>query len=213
MVGETCNLGAYQCPDCQASDRARLYALYLETWFRDIEQGVKKTFVDFAPSSSLTQCILGKIRDNGADIHYVTADLMKKGVDIKADIADMPVFADRSVDYFICSHVLEHVPNDQRALGELFRILKPGGEGILMVPIDLKAEKIDEDPTVTDVGERWRRFGQDDHVRIYSKNGFLERVRAAGFIVTEYGASHFGRFVFWRHGISQNSILYVVQRP
>ena len=105
------------------------------------------------------------------------------GVDDKVDISNMWLYDNNQFDFFICSHVLEHVPDDHKALSELHRILKPGGTGILMVPIILGLEEIDEDPFETDESERWRRFGQHDHVRVYSKEGFLKRARDAGFFI------------------------------
>ena len=49
------------------------------------------------------------------------------------------------------------------------------------MPIVLSIDdEIDEDPSVTDVAERWRRFGQDDHVRLYSKQGLLKKGRRGG---------------------------------
>ena len=136
-----------------------------------------------------------------------------KDVDYNVDISNMPIFADQSVDFFVCSHILEHVDNDRKAMAELYRVLKPGGSGILMVPIDLTLANIDEDPSVTDVAERWRRFGQNDHVRMYNKQGFVERVQAAGFVVHQYGIQHFGYYTFWRAGLALTSVLYVVEKP
>ena len=81
-----------------------------------------------------------------------------------------------------------------------------------MVPIILSLNQIDEDATVTNEGERWRRFGQDDHVRIYSKNGFIERVEESGFIVHQYGQDFFGKDLFIRTGITSQSVLYVVEK-
>jgi hypothetical protein len=81
-----------------------------------------------------------------------------------------------------------------------------------MVPIVLCVREIDEDPTVVDEGERWRRFGQFDHVRLYSKQGFIERVKAAGFLMHQLGQEFFGAKEFTRNGISAQSILYVVEK-
>jgi ubiquinone/menaquinone biosynthesis C-methylase UbiE len=130
-------------------------------------------------------------------------------VDFAVDISDMSIIPSESYDMFICSHVLEHVDDDRKALSELFRILKPGGAGILMVPIILRIDKIDEDPTIMDVETRWQRFGQYDHVRLYSKNGFIQRIQEAGFVLAEYGVEHFGREVFIESGISLKSVLYI----
>ncbi len=87
-----------------------------------------------------------------------------------------------------------------------------GGQGTLVVPIVLSLDEIDEDPSVTDVGERWRRFGQDDHVRMYSKKGFLSRMRQAGFNVHQLGREHFGRDTFETYGITDQSVLYIVEK-
>jgi len=81
-----------------------------------------------------------------------------------------------------------------------------------MVPINLAAQKMDEDPAVTDEAERWRRFGQNDHVRLYTKAGFVERIHDAGFKVHQYGQEHFGAAAFALHGITPRSLLYVVEK-
>ncbi len=135
-----------------------------------------------------------------------------EGVDIEVDLMNMQVIQSESFDAFICSHVLEHVEDDKKALGELHRILKHGGFGILMVPINLKVKRIDEDPTVTDIGERWRRFGQDDHVRIYSKKGFVRRVKQSGFKINLCGVDFFSVEEFSKYGITSKSVLYVVEK-
>jgi SAM-dependent methyltransferase len=162
--------------------------------------------VDFAPSPPLAAALK---RVGG--LEYRSADLDMAGVDDRVDLAALP-YADRSLDGFVCSHVLEHIPADGTALSELFRVLKPGGWGLLLVPILLPAREIDEDPGPLSAAERWRRFGQDDHVRLYSKAGFVSRVRAAGFRVAQLGAAHFGEDTFRECGITSKSVLYVVTR-
>jgi SAM-dependent methyltransferase len=209
---ETCNAGYYSCPHCGAADRDRLYALYLRDYFRAAAPAETARIIDFAPSSGLSRLIKELIADSPHSFSYRTADLFEEDVDDRVDITDMRVYGDNSVDFFICSHVLEHVPDDVRALGELYRILKPGGRGILVVPIVLAVEEIDEDSSVTDPAERWRRFGQGDHVRLYSKRGFVERVGRAGFTIRQLGQEHFGRRVFRRHGITDRSVLYIVEK-
>lgn len=203
---ETCNLQGYSCPSCQASDRDRLYALYLQDYLIRLQAEGLIKIVDFAPSPPLS-LFIRKLR---TDISYRTADLFAEGVDDKVDITDLRSYRDSQFDFLICSHVLEHVSDDRKAMRELHRILKPGGNGILMVPIVLSIDEIDEDPSVVDEGERWRRFGQNDHVRLYSKKGFLERARESGFLVREFGKEFFGEQVFARNGISNQSVLYVV---
>jgi len=209
---ETCNHLGYLCPFCQASDRDRLYALYLRDYLTDLKSDDSINIVDFAPSAPLSRFIREQIARSERNISYRTSDAFAEGVDDRVDITNMEVYKDGQFDFFICSHVLEHVTDDRKALSELYRILKPGGSGLLMVPIILSVNEIDEDPTLVDEGERWKRFGQFDHVRLYSKNGFIERVRDSGFRIHECGREFFGESLLARSGITTKSVLYVVEK-
>jgi len=204
---ETCNATAYLCPACDASDRDRLYALFLRDYLMSLDSPVQ--MVDFGPSQQLAAFVRRHI---AKQVQYRTADLLTENVDDHVDITNLQSYASDQFDFFICSHVLEHVRDDRKALRELHRILKPGGQAILMVPIILSIDHVDEDPDVHDEAERWRRFGQFDHVRLYSKQGFLERVREAGFAIRELGEEFFGAEVFERCGITPQSVLYVVEK-
>ena len=136
-----------------------------------------------------------------------------EGVDDRVDITQMNVYADESVDVFICSHVLEHVPDDAAAARELHRILKPGGFGLVLAPIDIRLDDTFEDGSqVLAESDRWRLYGQGDHVRYYSKKGFVNRMRQASFKVAEFGVGHFSQGVFDRCGIATASVLYVVAK-
>src|SRR5699024_7151190 len=79
---------------------------------------------------------------------------------------------------------LEHIPDDQKAMKELFRVLKPGGMAILQIPQDLSREKTFEDDSITDPKERAKIFGQYDHVRVYGKD-YFDKLRNHGFEVEE----------------------------
>jgi glycosyltransferase involved in cell wall biosynthesis/SAM-dependent methyltransferase len=206
---ETLNVNAYSCPFCGASDRDRLCALYVRERLSR-QTGQPTSVLDIAPSVALRQLFHQLVAAGG--LAYRTADIEREDVDDRIDITDMRSYQDASFDVFLCSHVLEHVPDDCLALRELHRILSPGGWGILMVPILVTLEAIDEDPMVIDVAERWRRFGQDDHVRCYSRAGFVQRIRKAGFHVHALGAEHFGLATLTRCGITNGSVLYVVEK-
>lgn len=201
---ETLNHRRYLCPVCGAVDRDRLYKLYFDRFLRP--DGVRRV-LDFAPSAPLSAYLRGR-----ADLRYRTADLMMTGVDDVVDITSMPMYGDDSFDFFICSHVLEHVSEDARALRELYRVLTPGGRGIVMTPIAPEGS-FDEDPSVTDEGERWRRFCQGDHVRLYDRSTLCSRIRQAGFDVSILGWRTFGQEMFERHGIASDSWLYIVLKP
>lgn len=122
-------------------------------------------------------------------LDYTTCDLESPLAEIKADICDLP-FTDASFDWVLCNHVLEHIPNDTKAMQELFRVLKPGGTALLQVPLDPKREVTFEDNSITDKAERTKIFGQYDHVRVYGTD-YFEKLRKTGFEVVElqYGKS------------------------
>jgi ubiquinone/menaquinone biosynthesis C-methylase UbiE len=137
--------------------------------------------------------------------------MLMEGVDYRIDIMNMP-FPDNSFDFFICSHVLEHVDSDDLALKELFRITNNGGLGILVAPICLALSETLEDPSVTNESERWRLFGQGDHVRLYAHDDFTRKIRKYGFSLDELGVSHFGESVFESLGLKSTSILYIARK-
>ena len=203
---ETLNHRQYLCPVCGSADRDRLYKLYLDNFFFTGPDRVRRV-LEFAPSRSLSSYLRSR-----PDVEYRSADLMMSGVDDVVDITNMPIYHDDSFDFFICSHVLEHVSDDRRALKELYRILAPGGKGIIMTPVAPEGS-FDEDPTVVDEGERWRRFCQGDHVRLYDRTTLCTRIRESGFELSALDSNAFGANQFEAHGIARGSVLYVVEKP
>jgi SAM-dependent methyltransferase len=205
---ETLNLERYYCPECYANDRDRLYALFLERAIPELAAAGPVRMVDFAPSSGLSSYIRARF----AGIEYRTADLFRDDVDDVVDLQEMTCYADDSISCFICSHVLEHVPDDRRAMRELYRVLAPGGWGIAMVPISTRVDGVYEDAAIVEESDRWKHFAQGDHVRMYGARGYVERLSDAGFRVRQLGVEHFSAETFRTCGISERSILYVVEK-
>lgn len=204
--GEMTALNTYSCPQCGASDRERLYAHWIKRQL-GIDIHITSRIIHFAPEHALSQWMrLMGFQD------YRTADLAMPGVDHRVDITKLP-FPNHHVDFFICSHVLEHVASDDDAVSELFRILRPEGVGILMAPIVVGLEHTIEDPTIVDEKERWRLFGQGDHVRLYSHDGFVSKLKGHGFVVYELGIGDFGEDNFNAMGLKCSSVLYIVRKP
>jgi len=163
-------------PSTLSLERHRLLWLYLknETEFFSAENKV----LHFAPE----QCFLKRFQKL-KNIDYTTTDLESPIADIKADICNLP-FNNNSYDIILCNHVLEHIPDDTKAMHELYRVLKPGGFGVFQIPQDLNRASTFEDDSITDKKERAKIFGQYDHVRIYGHD-YFNKLRSIGFKVKE----------------------------
>jgi hypothetical protein len=168
------------CPRCLALERHRLLWLWLsrET---DITRGgaAGKKFLHVAPEV----CLSKKFEKIFPPSEYITADLESPLAKVKMDVQAIP-FPDATFDIVFCNHVLEHVADDRLAMRELRRVTRPGGRGVLLVPVDPARAVTFEDDTITDPAERTRVFGQYDHRRIYGRD-YADRLREAGWAVDE----------------------------
>jgi SAM-dependent methyltransferase len=165
-------------PSTLSLERHRLLWLFLERKTDFFENKSNKKVLHFAPE----QCFYKRFKSQ-ANIDYTTTDLLSPLADIKADICNLP-FEDNSFDIILCNHVLEHIPDDTKAMIELYRVLKNDGMAILQIPQDLNREKTFEDDSITDRKERAKIFGQYDHVRVYGYD-YFEKLRTIGFDVHE----------------------------
>ena len=161
-------------PGTLSLERHRLFWLFLknETTFFSAPLRV----LHFAPEQAFVQ----KFKKQ-KNLSYTTTDLNSPIADVKADICDLP-FKDNSFDFIICNHVLEHIPDDTKAMQELYRVLAPKGTAIVQVPYDAKLSTTFEDNTITDQSERTRIFGQYDHLRVYGMD-YFKKLASVGFDV------------------------------
>lgn len=158
------------CPICGSIPRTRrLYLLLTEEFIKP-----NISFLDFSPSRSLYR--KWKKRK---DIAYFPTDFENEFLsDYHYDITNINA-KDETFDLIVCYHILEHISDDARAMNELFRVLKKGGAILIQTPF--KEGEIYENPNINSPAERLKHFGQDDHVRIYSVSGLLNRLERAGF--------------------------------
>ena len=160
------------CPKCRSLPRHRILCAYFDA---HRELFAEKSVLAFALERGVRMWL------DREGIAYKTADLYA-AADVKLDIQNIAL-ADASEDIVLCNHILEHVTDYQRALGELYRILRPGGVLIVSVPVLKKYVRAHEDPAVTTETGRREAFGQVDHLRIFGR-GFARDLERAGFAVT-----------------------------
>jgi hypothetical protein len=163
------------CPRCRSHPRHRAIALLLA---RGTLPG--RRLLHFAPEP-----LLDPVFARLPGVERVTADLHAPA-DLRLDISDMDQ-PEGSFDLILCSHVLEHVPDDRSAMSELRRVLTDGGRALVLVPY--RPETVTyEDPSISSPLDRMVAFGQQDHVRIYGSD-LPDRLRDAGFEVDDRTAA------------------------
>ncbi len=197
------------CPNCRSLERTRIYWKFINkdgTFFSS-----PKNVLHVAPESKLFQKF-----STSPNITYYPVDKFTEGYaypkgTINMDITDID-FPDSMFDFVICSHVLEHIPNDIAAIKELYRVMKPGGWGILQVPIEMEREETYEDESITLPDDRQKAFGQFDHVRIYGRD-YFKRLESVGFtVVLEDYSIKLSPAEKFRFGFGNGENLHVVKK-
>ncbi len=198
-------------PSTLSLERHRLLWLYLKNktdFFQSelVSGSVKLKVLHFAPE----QAFYKRFR-NMKNLEYITTDLNSPLADVKADICNLP-FNDNQFDVILCNHVLEHIPDDTKAMKELYRVLKPSGMAILQIPQDLTREITFEDDTITDKKERAKIFGQYDHVRVYGRD-YFDKLRSIGFKVDEVDyTAEFSEEKITKYCLAKGEIIPVVYK-
>ena len=163
------------CPRCLSYDRERLIYLYLNEYRKYIFHDNVK-ILHIAPEKNLN-----KLFSKFKNIDYTSADLNHPSAKVKMDITNI-IYEDNVFDVILCNHVLEHVPDDKKAISELYRVMKAGAFGILQVPISYMIEKTEENLEIDNDKDRIKNYGQEDHVRLYGRD-YLDRLKSVGFKV------------------------------
>src|SRR5690554_1321019 len=162
------------CPHCLSLERHRLLWLYLNQKTNFFSE--HHDMLHIAPE----QCFYKRFK-NLKNINYFTGDLESPLAEYHFDLHDIP-FNDNKFDVIICNHVMEHVDDYEQCMRELYRVLKPGGWGIMQVPIDYNRQDTYEDKTITSPEEREKHYWQKDHLRLFGKD-YPNHLEKAGFKV------------------------------
>ena len=185
-----------RCPQCGSRERHRLFQLFLD------EQG--STLDDFgtilhvAPERHVRDML--RNRDG-----YTTADIVPGKADLAMDIADIK-FDDGALDMIIANHVLEHVPDDRKAMAEIGRCLSPRGLAVITVPQVWSRDATYENPDLTTEAERYAHYDDADHLRYYG-NDFAKRFAdASGLEIETWRAPQEDEA---RYGLYRDDVLFI----
>lgn len=199
----TINVANAMCPRCGSGERHRLLYFYLRDRLSIL--GMRDTkLLDVAPDGFLWDKVFAH-----AEVEYFSIDVTPaRKPTIIMSVTDLAC-PDSTFDAVVCYHVLEHTPDDVRALQELYRVLRPGGWAILQVPI--WAEATVEDPTVPKE-EYAGVYGHRDHVRRYGLD-YKDRLASAGFRVTlDEFARHLPKDLIRRYGLFETEDIYFCEK-
>lgn len=192
------------CPWCLALERHRLLWKYLEDKTEIYNKPL--SVLHFAPEHQFQERL-----KEAKNITYLSCDLDMPTAMDKQNITQL-TYSNNSFDVILCNHVLEHIPDDAKAMQELYRVLKPGGWAILQTPMLNKSSTL-EDLSITNPKERERVFGQNDHVRIYGADKQL-RLESAGFkvILDDYVKNHFNKQQQKYYGFDVTETIWLVKK-
>ena len=189
-----------RCPKCGSLERHRLLWRYMTDKLGILEKVLKVLHI--APEPGI-QDLLQPLKN----IDYLSADIVHPLAMVKMDITNIQ-YPDESFDSIICAHVLNHVDDDEKAMRELHRVLKPGGWAIIQCPVDYNQEQTFEDRSAKTAEERIKVFGQEDLIRIYGKD-FIDRLKGANFTVNlDYYAKDLGPEQTARLGLLDEDEIY-----
>ena len=193
------------CWRCGSHERHRALWLFLRAHPEVL--GDARSLLHFAPE----WCLEHRLRRRRG-LRYVTADLEPGLGELRLDVTRIAL-PDGAFDAILCSHVLEHVPDDRAAMRELRRVLAPGGRLVVMVPLDHTRAETYEDPAITSPAERERAFLQHDHVRLYAPD-IADRLREAGLEVARHRPRDaFGPEAMARFGLLEVDDVVLCRRP
>jgi SAM-dependent methyltransferase len=189
------------CPNCNSLERHRLSYLFLKEHTNIFEENIK--MLHFAPEKTFSL-----IFSNQENIDYLPVDL-NPNMDFVTEAMDIQniQYPNDYFDFIYCSHVLEHVPDDHKAVRELIRVLKPGGTALIMVPINHALKETFEDESINTPELILKHYGQSDHVRCYGTD-FQKLLESNGFKCLKYSNKDFDKESIDKYGLHINDDVF-----
>ena len=196
-------------PSNGANARQRLVWHYLENKLNILHK--KYSLLHVAPELSYFEKLSKR-----KNLTYIAGDKMVSGYSNQKGVKNIDLtnlsYKNNFFDLIICNHVLEHIQDDNKAIFEMYRVLKKGGKAIITVPINEKLSATYENSSITKVSDRIKHFGQWDHVRWYGLD-IKDRISKAGFFVNmNRYSNNFSKKDFIRYGFS-DSLIIIASKP
>ena len=185
------------CVGCRSYARHRLMVLFLQRETELLNRPSRVLHIGPEPGVHALLSATPSLDNVSLDVE-AGAD-----VQVQADARALP-FEDGSFDAVLCSHVLEHIPEDLKVAREMARVLRQDGVAMIQVPVDPSLTATYETFAPTPI-DREREYGQRDHVRIYARdvenrlNEIFEAVERIDYAATFNASDQ------WRMGLVEPS--------
>lgn len=170
------------CPVCFSTDRHRFLNYYISNYTDLYDLSIKAKVLHFSPEKTIKERLMNTLDEND----YYPSNIIPGIEKYNVDIMDIH-FDDNFFDYVICSYILEHVVDDNKAISEIYRVLKETGEAIVSFPLTLIHNTIEGNGNESPK-ERERLFCQEDHCRLYGMD-VVEKFKKVGFSVSIFRLS------------------------
>lgn len=157
-----------KCPVCESLERHRHFYIYLSSVYPFLKG--KKVL------NLVHERIIENLFENTGCLYYLSdneIDIENKKININS-----MKFKNDYLDLIIAQHIFEHEKDDIKAMKEFYRVMTPYGKAFIFSHF---LEKFNENPSIIDPEERKKEFFYKDHLRGYSKDKFVERLKIAGF--------------------------------
>lgn len=192
------------CPHCRSLERHRLFWLFLEQktdFFYD-----RYCVLDIAPLKFIQDCFYAM-----KNLQYLSVALPSSFAGKKMDVTNLQI-SDETYDCIFCHHVFAHIPDDKKAMREIFRVLKRGGWAILQSSVDEKLEKTHEDSIIFTEEEKKNNVDQHHHIRRYGRD-YVSRLEEVGFKVEQFAfAEELGPVMVKRCSLNQKEKIYFCKK-
>lgn len=168
---------ACQCPECGSIDRGR-WIDYILSQYTDAYTNKEAHILHIAPEIGIPD----RIKKTG-NHNYITGDLAMEGVDVFMDVTDIP-FKNDWFDIVIMNHVISYIEDEEKAIGELLRVMKDTGILIISFPICMEYESTVEKNGL-DNDASFEEFGTEGNCRMYGAD-YIKRMEKYGIEIKTY---------------------------
>lgn len=173
-----------RCPRCGSLERDRFSFIFFHRKLNELLDS-NISVLHFAPEHKFYKFFNGKDNIDYYPVDFNPEKYERRNIKIKAQVnmENIP-FEDNKFDFIYNSHVLEHVSDDIKAMGELYRVLNEDGVCMVLVPLSGEYETLEKEEYNTPE-LRLKYYKREDHVRFYGFD-IQEKLESVGFNVEKY---------------------------